>query len=66
VVFFVMLGVSVSIAIFAYLPLLKLVGEVSGGSNRFGISFHTHSLMDVCLCDIRIDCAGGKCRIGHV
>jgi hypothetical protein len=64
--FLVILGVCVCIAILAQLPLLEFVRKVSGGANRFGISFHAHSLLDIFLGHVEIDWAGGKHRVGQV
>src|SRR5450756_550445 len=61
-----MLGISVSIAVLAQLPLLEFVGEVGGRSNRFGIAFDTDCGVDIFLGNVGIDCAGGKHMIGQV
>src|ERR1039458_3437795 len=65
-VFFVMLGISVFIAVLAQLPLLEFVREVSRRSNRFGIAFDTDCGVDIFLGNVGIDCAGGKHMIGQV
>ena len=59
-VFFIMLWVSVVIAILAQLPPLEFVCEMGRRANRFGVSPYAHSLLDVFLGDIGIDCAGGE------
>lgn len=65
-VFFVMLGISICIAVLAQLPLLEFVREVSGRSNRFGIAFDTDCGVDIFLGNVGIACAGGERWIGHV
>jgi len=65
-VFFVMLGISVCIAVLAQLPLLEFIREVSGRSNRFGIAFDTDCGVDIFLGNVGIACAGGKHMIGQV
>lgn len=55
--FLIMLRVGVCIAIFAQLPLLEFVREVSRRLNRFGISLHAHRLLDISMGHVEIGCA---------
>lgn len=58
-----MLGVRVGVAVFAHLPLFKLVGEVGGRADRFGVTLHAHRLLDIRLCNAGVECAGSKRRV---
>ena len=53
-----MLGISVCITVLAHVPLLELISEAGGRLSRFGISLNAHSLPDIRLGNIGIDCAG--------
>lgn len=66
VVFFVVLGIGVGVAIVLDLSLLQLVGVAGRRADGLGKALHAHGLLDVVLGDVRIDGTGGHAAVRQI